>query len=60
MSDSWLFGLTLVSALGCGLIAGVFFAFSTFVMKALARVPGDRRHAIDQHRGDQRPPHALS
>jgi uncharacterized membrane protein len=39
MSDSWLFGLTLVSALGCGLIAGVFFAFSTFVMKALARVP---------------------
>jgi uncharacterized membrane protein len=31
--------LILVSALGCGLMAGVFFAFSTFVMKALARLP---------------------
>ena len=30
---------TLVAALGCGLMAGVFFAFSTFVMKALARIP---------------------
>lgn len=33
------FGLTLVSALGCGLIGGVFFAFSSFVMGALARLP---------------------
>jgi uncharacterized membrane protein len=32
------FPLTLFSALGCGLIAGVFFAFSTFVMSALARL----------------------
>jgi uncharacterized membrane protein len=31
--------LTLLAALGCGLVAGVFFAFSTFVMKALARLP---------------------
>lgn len=31
--------LTLVAALGCGLIAGVFFAFSAFVMKALGRLP---------------------
>src|SRR5687767_8238217 len=30
---------TLVAALGAGLIAGVFFAFSTFVMPALARLP---------------------
>jgi uncharacterized membrane protein len=30
---------TLVSALGCGLIAGVFFGFSTFVMKALGNLP---------------------
>jgi len=37
--DSFLFALTLVTALGCGLIAGVFFAFSSFVMKALARLP---------------------
>jgi uncharacterized membrane protein/ketosteroid isomerase-like protein len=31
--------LTLVAALGSGLVAGIFFAFSNFVMKALARVP---------------------
>ena len=31
--------LTLVTALGCGLVAGVFFAFSTFVMPALKRLP---------------------
>jgi uncharacterized membrane protein len=29
----------LVCALGCGLVAGVFFAFSTFVMKALGTLP---------------------
>lgn len=34
-----LFTLTLLACLGCGLIAGVFFAFSSFVMKALARLP---------------------
>src|SRR6059058_6131466 len=39
MIDRLLFALTLLSALGCGLVAGVFFAFSTFVMKALARLP---------------------
>ncbi|WP_240488418.1 DUF1772 domain-containing protein [Labilithrix luteola] len=30
--------LTLCAVLGCALIAGVFFAFSTFVMPALARL----------------------
>jgi uncharacterized membrane protein len=39
MSDNLLFILTLFSVLGCGLVAGIFFAFSSFVMKALARVP---------------------
>ncbi len=39
MSDNLLFALTLFSVLGCGLVAGIFFAFSSFVMKALARVP---------------------
>lgn len=39
MTHSFLFPLTLATALGCGLIAGVFFAFSAFVMKALARIP---------------------
>jgi uncharacterized membrane protein len=33
------FSMKLLAALGCGLIAGVFFAFSTFVMKALAQQP---------------------
>lgn len=37
--DELHFALTLLAMLGCGLIAGVFFAFSTFVMKALARLP---------------------
>jgi uncharacterized membrane protein len=39
MSNRWIFLLTFGSALGSGLAAGVFFAFSTFVMKALARIP---------------------
>src|SRR5258708_34603465 len=39
MINTLLFALSLVSALGCGLIAGVFFAFSVFVMKALASLP---------------------
>ncbi len=39
MTDHLLALLTLLSALGCGLIAGVFFAFSTFVMSALGRLP---------------------
>jgi uncharacterized membrane protein len=33
-----MFALKLFAVLGCGLIAGVFFAFSTFVMRALARL----------------------
>jgi uncharacterized membrane protein len=37
--DGFLFVLTLVTALGCGLNAGVFFTFSSFVMQALARLP---------------------
>jgi uncharacterized membrane protein len=36
--DYLLFALKLFPALGCGLIAGVFFTFSTFVMNALARL----------------------
>jgi uncharacterized membrane protein len=33
------FPVKLLASIGCGLIAGVFFAFSTFVMKALAQQP---------------------
>lgn len=35
--SAW-FVLRLLATLGCGLVAGVFFAFSTFVMPALARL----------------------
>jgi uncharacterized membrane protein len=31
--------LTVAATVGCGLVGGVFFAFSTFVMPALARLP---------------------
>jgi uncharacterized membrane protein len=37
--DQLSFALKLFAALGCGLMAGVFFTFSTFVMKALAQQP---------------------
>ena len=37
--DQLLLAFTLVAAVGCGLVAGVFFAFSAFVMKALSRLP---------------------
>jgi uncharacterized membrane protein len=39
MSDELLCVITLIAALGTGLVAGIFFAFSTFVMKALYRLP---------------------
>ncbi|QRG66206.1 DUF1772 domain-containing protein [Brevibacillus choshinensis] len=39
MTGQLLFGLTFLSALGAGLIAGLFFAFSSFVMTALSRIP---------------------
>jgi len=39
MMDDFIFALTLVSALGCGLTAGWFFAFSNHIMRALGRIP---------------------
>jgi uncharacterized membrane protein len=38
MIDKLISILTFSSGLGCGVIGGVFFAFSAFVMKALARL----------------------
>jgi uncharacterized membrane protein len=35
----FVWGSTLLAALGTGLMGGVFFAFSSFVMKALASLP---------------------
>ncbi len=37
--NSFTYWITLSTGLGSGLIAGVFFAFSVFVMSALARLP---------------------
>ena len=39
MSDGAFFVLTLVAALGRGIMGGVFFAFSAFIMKSLAGLP---------------------
>jgi uncharacterized membrane protein len=39
MPDHVRFSATLAALLGAGLIAGVFFAFSSFVMPALRRLP---------------------
>lgn len=38
-SHSLLFGLTVFAGIGCGLIGGLLFAFSNFVMRALSRQP---------------------
>lgn len=40
--SKWMLGLNFVSALGSGLIAGIFFAFSAFVMVSLARIPSEK------------------
>src|SRR5512139_2774099 len=40
--------LTIISILGAGLIAGTFFAFSTFVMPALASRPANEAVAAMQ------------
>jgi uncharacterized membrane protein len=40
--------LILMTALGCGLVSGVFFAFSTFVMQGLDRLAPDQGIAAMQ------------
>jgi uncharacterized membrane protein len=39
MREYFLLALSLVAAVGCGLIGGIFFAFSNFIMRALASRP---------------------
>jgi len=46
--DGLLFALTLYSALASGLVAGIFFGFSTFIMGALARIPAPQGIAAMQ------------
>ena len=48
MVGGLLFVLICLCALGSGLIAGVFFAFSAFVMTALGRLPPDQGIAAMQ------------
>ncbi|MBL8744530.1 MAG: DUF1772 domain-containing protein [Myxococcales bacterium] len=40
--------LTLLTAIGAGVMAGVFFTFSNFVMPALAKLPADQGTAAMQ------------
>lgn len=42
MLDQALFILTFVAAIGSALVAGIFFAFSTFIMAALGRIPPEQ------------------
>ncbi|WP_374310049.1 DUF1772 domain-containing protein [Dongia sp.] len=48
MLGTLIFPLTLILALGSGLIAGAFFAFSSFVMQALAKLPAPQGVAAMQ------------
>lgn len=48
MFARFLFFLTFAAAIGCGLNAGIFFAFSTFVMPALARLRSNQGIAAMQ------------
>jgi uncharacterized membrane protein len=48
MFAEWVRVATIVASLGCGLMAGVFFAFSSFVMPALARLPPPKGMAAMQ------------
>ncbi|MGE0665011.1 MAG: DUF1772 domain-containing protein [Sphingomonadales bacterium] len=42
MEDRAFTVLAFVAALGCGIVGGIFYAFSSFVMRALGRLPPDQ------------------
>ena len=42
MFNSAIFSLTFAAAIGSALVAGVFYAFSTFVMAGLGRIPPEQ------------------
>ncbi|PTY02118.1 hypothetical protein DB347_24665 [Opitutaceae bacterium EW11] len=48
MSPGLHFVVGLAAILGCGLIAGTFFAFSCFIMRALAKLPASQGIAAMQ------------
>lgn len=57
--DGFLTGVTALTALGCGVVAGVFFAFSAFVMRALSRLSPARGIAGMQAINDAAIPSAF-
>jgi uncharacterized membrane protein len=40
--DRALFGLVCLAAIGSGIVGGIFYGFSSFVMKALGRIPPEQ------------------
>lgn len=48
MPNSGVYQVTVATAVGCGISGGVFFAFSTFVMPALKRLPAPQGMAAMQ------------
>ena len=48
MINSAIFGLTFAAAIGSALVGGIFFAFSTFVMAGLGRIPPEQGIAAMQ------------
>ncbi|HSI62276.1 MAG TPA: anthrone oxygenase family protein [Candidatus Saccharimonadia bacterium] len=46
--NSPLYTSTFIAALGSGLVAGIFYAFSTFIMKALGKLPPEKGIAAMQ------------
>jgi hypothetical protein len=51
MIDGRIHVLTVAAAVGSGVMAGVFFAFSTFVMRALGRLPAPQGIAASDEPG---------
>lgn len=47
--NAYLLPLTVLAALGSGLMAGLFFTFSNTIMKALSRMPPEQGMAAMQH-----------
>ncbi|CAN5373779.1 DUF1772 domain-containing protein [soil metagenome] len=48
MNAPWIRTVVFGSVLACGMVAGILFAFSSFVMQALSRLPSERGIAAMQ------------
>jgi uncharacterized membrane protein len=59
MDSTFVRTLTIIGAVGSGLVAGVFFAFSTFVMSGLRRAPAPAGIAAMQSINRQAPTPAF-